>query len=78
MYSSSSPPTCIMTNTYKVYLIKLTLLLLLCLYSGLNLETDRAYMTHAMSIVPPVLEMQPRVVGEACLSYPRVPQSRPR
>lgn len=47
MYSSSSPPTCIMTsrneNTYKVYLIKLTLLLLLCLYSGLNLETDRAY-----------------------------------
>lgn len=34
--------------------------------------------THAMSIVPPVFEMQPRVVGEACLSYPRVPQSRPR
>lgn len=34
--------------------------------------------THAMSIVPPVLEMHPRVVGEACLSYPRVPHSRPR
>lgn len=34
--------------------------------------------THAMSMVPPVLEMQPRVVGEACLSYPRVPHSRPR
>lgn len=34
--------------------------------------------THAMSSVPPVLETQPRVVGEACLSQPKVPNSRPR
>lgn len=31
-----------------------------------------------MSRLPPVLETQPRVVGEACLSYPRIPHSKPR
>lgn len=45
---------------------------------GESLQFESRQTTHAISIVPPVLEMQPRVVGEACLSYPRVPQSRPR
>lgn len=32
------------------------------------LQFESMQKTHAISIVPPVLEMQPRVVGEACLS----------
>lgn len=34
--------------------------------------------THAMSRLPPVLETHPRVVGEACLSNPRIPHNNPR
>lgn len=34
--------------------------------------------TYAIRKFPPVLEIQPLVVGEACLSYPQVPHSNPR
>ncbi len=34
--------------------------------------------THAISRLPPVLETQPRVVGVACLSNPRIPHNKPR
>lgn len=36
------------------------------------------FCAHAISRFPPVLDTQPREVGEVCLSNPRIPHKRPR